>query len=267
MTFKNKIKSCSLIAALSLSTIAIFSNSSLTAKAENPINTSSLAPITYNGQNMFVAKMSYYDIYSDSEVGTSSTPQTIDHALDFKYNNFTKFNIKMMNLMKYNSASECPAKYPMYQGRQSLSVKDNGAIYSATDNSVNKNSNFWVGANHGQVGNGTYAAQGLVDSKLSYDSSGECYMTQSNPTNGKSSKVPYFDKEFLTTNKHDNSQLSLGNVRENISFPFRTETQDGITYYEFDSAKDTVRFNSSGKLEYKGTSDAEKVKDRYGKGG
>ena len=77
--------------------------------------------------------------------------------------------------------------------------------------------------------------------------------------------LPYFDKKFLTTTKFDNSQLSLGSVKENVSFPFRRVEKNGITYYEFYSSQDTVRFNNNGQLDYLGKDNkAQQVLDAEG---
>jgi fibro-slime domain-containing protein len=91
---------------------------------------------------------------------------------------------------------------------------------------------------------------------------------QSNKNTGKSAKVPYFDKAFLTSNKHDNSQLSLGSVKEKVSFPFRRVDKSGVTFYEFYSSKDTVTFNNNGQLNYLGlNANGQQVLDPHGNPG
>lgn len=233
--------------ALSRSSASVIKRST-EAKAQN-----SLSKVTYNGEDMYVAKSTFYDYRSDSEVGTSATPNEIKNAKTASLNNFGQFNTKLMNLMKYNVASECPAQYPLYQGKHgyTFTPSDMKNFYTYKDEEALAKSNYWLAANNGQIGSN--ATQGLVDNKLKYGSDGTSYITQTNPSNGKSSYLPYFDKNFLTTNKFDNSQLTLGDVRENVAFPFRKTQKDGVTYYEFNSGIDTVRFNSNKQLDYLGS--------------
>lgn len=228
-------------------------SASVLKKSEEVKTTESLSKVSYNGEDMYVAKSTFYDYYSDSEVGTSSTPKEISDAKNENLNCFGQFNTKLMKLMKYNVESECPAQYPLYQGRHGFTFtpKDMNNFYKYKDEEFLKTSNYWIAANNCHFGSS--ATQGLVDNKLKYDSEGISYVTQSNPANGKTSFLPYFDKKFLTANKFDNSQLSLGSVKENVAFPFRKNEKDGITYYEFDAGIDTVRFNNNNQLDYFGT--------------
>ena len=252
------------ISSLSIAT-RTKSDASIVKNEKDTVSTSSLSDVVYNGKKMYVAKSTFYDYYSDSQVTSSATPAPITDGITKNMNTFSKFNTRLMELMKYNIAAECPAQYPMYQGDKSTAYADMADIFSLKDNSVNEKSNYWVGANYNQIGN--YATLGLVDSKLKTEG-GVTYLTQSNPANGKNSKVPYFDKFFLTNNKFKDSELTLGSVKENVAFPFRTVLSDGVEYYEFDSAKDTVRFNSNNQLDYLGENNkAEMVKDIYNNGG
>ncbi len=238
------------------------SSASIVKKYTEAKSNNGLTPITYNGEEMYVAKATFYDYYSDTQVGTSATPGEITDALDGSKNTFSKFNSKMMQVLHYNDSALCPAKYPLYQGRPGAK-SDMSNIYDPSSEQNTAKANYWVAAQNGQ--NTTAATQGLVDSSLSYDSNGECYVTQTNPSNGKSSYLPYFDKKFLTTTKFDNSQLSLGSVKENVSFPFRRVEKNGITYYEFYSSQDTVRFNNNGQLDYLGKDNkAQQVLDAEG---
>lgn len=209
----------------------------------------SLSPVTYNGEEMYVAKATFYDYYSDSQVGTTSTPLEITDAQDTSKNTFSLFNKKLFQIMKYGDSTLSPAKYPMYQGRAGI-FSDMSTICKSNDETFNTSNNYWVGANSPQ--GEASATQGLVDSKLLYTADGESHLTQSNPDNGKSANVPFFDKDFLTKNKFDNSELTLGSVKENVSFPFRRVIKNNTTYYEFYSNNDTVRFNNNGQLDYVG---------------
>ena len=226
------------------SSASVFKNTDNTTSSKK-----SLSPIKYNGEEMYVAKATFYDYYSDSQVCTTSTPLEIKDALDYSKNTFSLFNNKLFQLMKYGDAANNPAKYPMYQGRAGI-FSDMATICKPGNETFNTSTNYWVAANSPQ--GVASATQGLVDSTLTYTADGESHLTQSNPANGKSANVPFFDKDFLTKNKFDNSQLSLGSVKENVSFPFRRVTKDDVTYYEFYSNNDTVRFNSKGQLDYVG---------------
>ncbi|MBR6552162.1 MAG: fibro-slime domain-containing protein, partial [Clostridia bacterium] len=264
-TFTTSILIASFISSLiCLSKIseATKSSASVVKNSITAIQTNGLHSITYQGEEMYVANATFYDYHGDSEVGTSNTPNQISDGLDISKNTFSKFNKKLLELKKYGNPSECPAKYPIYAGAGAADADMAGICYPFTEE-VCKSSNFWAAANWGQIGGS--AIQGLVDKKLTYDSQGNSYITQSNSENGKSTKLPYFDKTFLTSNKFDNSQLSLATVRENVAFPFRRVDKNGIIYYEFYSSQDTVRFNNNNQLDYLGYNNtSEQVKDAKG---
>ena len=231
-----------------------------TASSENP-----LKPIIYNGEEMFVAKSTFYDYHSDSEVGTTSIPNEITEAQNYSKNTFELFNMKLFNLMKYGDAAQCPATYPMYQGRHVASGLMTN-IYKPGDEAANTATNYWVAANSPQ--GIASATQGLVDSKLTVNTNGESILTQTNRANGKSAPVPYFNKSFLTSNKFDNSELSLATVRDNMSFPFRKVVDHNVTYYQFQSNKDTIKINSNNEVEYLGYNNSSvQVKDTHGDAG
>ena len=62
--------------------------------------------------------------------------------------------------------------------------------------------------------------------------------------------MPYFDKNFL---KNTVNNIPIGEVKENVGFPFREITSgERKGYYEFDSEKDVVCFNtfSTNQLDY-----------------
>lgn len=241
------------------------SSASIIKKYNETSSDGSINTINYNGEDMYVTNATFYDYYSDSQIGSSSTPNKITDALDNSKNTFSKFNNKIMALLHYNDAALCPAKYPLYQGRPG-GLSDMINIYNPSDENVASKSNYWVAAHSGQ---GTAAAtQGLVDTRLKYDTYGNRVITQSNPANNKTSILPYFDKKFLTTNTFDNSQLTLGKVIENVSFPFRRVIKNNVTYYEFYSSKDTIRLNSKNQLDYFGTDNKnEQVLDAQGNPG
>ena len=230
--------------------------------------------ITHESKDRYVANATFYDYYSDSQVGTGNTPLAITDALKSAsivetkaVNTFQKFNNQLLKTMNYGDAAKTPTTTPLYQGYfvNLMGEKQTGGIFSTYKPSLNKASGFKMSA-HGGITK-CFVEQGLVDSRLTTDSKGNTYITTSNSKNGQSAKLPYFDKEFLTSTTFENSELTLGSVKENVSFPFRQEQVKNVTYYEFDSSKDVVRFNEDGELEYKGTSASEQVKDAKGKAG
>lgn len=235
-------------------------------QADEKAGTNGLTPVKGpDGKDMFVVNSTFYDYYSDSQVAGAkgNTPGAIndgvygtkDRATD---NSFSKFNT--MLLEKSYTGTYDPAvsyKLPLYCGLffgdQNNSV--NGDFYYKADSgrALNAAKKFWLGANSSQRGGGTLGnytdvnavTQGLVDNTLS--ASGN--VTQE----GKN--LPYFDKSFLAGTNFTGTSLPLGEVKENVSFPFRTVVKDDVTTYEFDSWYDTVRFNSSNQLDYKGYND------------
>ncbi len=230
--------------------------------------------ITHESKDRFVANATFYDYYSDSQVGTGKEPLAITDALKSAsyvetkaVNTFQKFNNQLLKTMNYGNSKKTPTKTPLYQGYfvNLMGEKATGGIFSTLKPSVNKASGFDMSA-HGGITK-CFVKQGLVDNRLSTDSKGNTYLTTSNSKNGKIAKVPYFDKELLTSTTFDNSELTLGSVKEKVSFPFRQDQVKNVTYYEFDSSRDVVRFNEDGELEYKGTKASEQVKDAKGKAG
>lgn len=257
--------------ALIMSIISIWKFGDLTRSSASVIKKSSTADVeaalpsvVYNNEEMYVAEATFFDYYSDSQIGTSEVPGQITDGKISNLNTYSQFNKKLLELMNYGDEKLSPAKYPLYQGKQGykFGATDMAGIYWPNSEEDNAISNYWLGANNAQVGRN--ALQGLVDSKLTKTSNRETYITQSNPDNGKSAYLPYFDKKFLTTNKYNNSKLSLGEVKERVAFPFRKVDKDGVTYYEFDSTIDTVRFNENNQLDYMGENNtSEQVLDIF----
>lgn len=255
--------------ALVMSIVSIWKFGTLTRTSASVIKKSTTADVeaalpsvVYNNEEMYVAEATFYDYYSDSQIGSSEVPKPITDGKISDLNTYSQFNKKLLELMNYGDEKLSPAKYPLYQGKQgyNFNATDMQGIYWPNCEEENAKSNYWLGANNAQVGNN--ALQGLVDSKLVKTSDRQTYITQSNPDNGKTAFLPYFDKKFLTTNKYNNSKLSLGEVKERVAFPFRKVDKNGITYYEFDSTIDTVRFNENNQLDYLGENNkAEQVLD------
>ena len=75
--------------------------------------------ITHETKENYVANATFYDYYSDSQVGTTSTPNAITDALKSSKNNvntFQLFNNVLLKTMKYGDATQSPTKNPLYPG-------------------------------------------------------------------------------------------------------------------------------------------------------
>lgn len=214
-------------------------------------------------EKMYVVKSTFYDYYSDSQITAEATPGNINDAITSGKNTFEKFNKRLLQDKKYGDESQSPATWPLYEGLffSKQPSANNGEMYFFDDENASKNfdTNFWLAANHTQTTATSAATQGLVSSKL--DANGN--IIQSNTSNSKSCVLPYFDATYLTTTKHTGSNLSLGEVRENVAFPLVTSEKNGAVYYSFDSAKDTVSFNLEKQLDYQGQNNKQ-VKDSNG---
>lgn len=253
--------SCSLLVT-SLSGVGFALATNSTAQSSGAKSSSQNLDTVINpdtNEEMFVVKSTFYDYYSDSQVegASGTTPGKIDDGVygtdDRATNNsFTKFNTVLYNTCDYDDLSL--DRYPLYCGLffgdQNSNV--NGNFYYKNDSGSNIAKNFWLGANSSQKGGGSLgihaninaATQGLIDNTLNADGN----ITQAN---GRV-VLPYFDAEYITSTKFENSKLSLGNVTENVSFPFRTVEKNGVKTYEFDSKYDTVHLNADGTMEYLG---------------
>ena len=228
----------------------------LVIKKDNEVTT-----IKQHDADIMNVKAEFYDYYSDSQVNRSATPGPITDA---RYSGAHGiFNRRLLSVMKYANPAQSPTKYPMYLGNF-LSGSSGPAyegIYYKNERDCEK-SNFWMAANHGIFA--TCATPGLVDSKLSHIG-GESCITTTNPDNGRSAILPYFDKSLLrNTSISPGYRMSMGEVRENIKFPFRKRMDRGVAYYEFDSRMDVVRFRNENTLEYVGTDDSQWVHDNGG---
>ena len=249
-----------LVTSISGAGFALATNS--TAQADGANSTKKLAAVTNpdTGEEMFVAKSTFYDYYSDSQVKNAkgATPGAIDDGVygttdRATENSFVRFNNVIYSAMNYGD-SAVQTRYPLYCGLffGDQNSNDNGDFYYKNSDSSNLAKNFWLGANSSQKGGGTLglkatinaATQGLIDSTL--NANGD--VTQASGTE----VLPYFSKEFLTSTYHENSKVALGSVTENVSFPFRTYDDNGVTAYEFDSRYDTVHMNGNGQLDYLG---------------
>ena len=106
-----------------------------------------------------------YDYYSDSQIGSSSTPGAITDGRYSGYHGY--FNRKLKAAMKYGNRNHTPTRYPMYLGnflKTSSGPSYEGILYP-TDEEC-KESNFWRSANSGVYS--TVATPGLIDNRLTF---------------------------------------------------------------------------------------------------
>lgn len=253
--------SCSLLVT-SLSGVGFALATNSTAQSSGAKSSSQNLDTVINpdtNEEMFVVRSTFYDYYSDSQVegANGAKPGKIDDGVygtkDRATNNsFTKFNTVLYNTCNYGDISL--DRYPLYCGLffgdQNNNV--NGNFYYKNDSGSNIAKNFWLGANSSQKGGGSLgihanvnaATQGLIDSKLNADGN----ITQANGAE----VLPYFNASYLTSTTFEKSDLALGKVTENVSFPFRTVEKNGVKTYEFDSKYDTVHLKENGTMEYLG---------------
>ena len=59
-----------------------------------------LPDVMYEGNKMFVAKSTFYDYYSDTQVGDSATPGKITDAINYQKNTFGKFNTRLLEKIR-----------------------------------------------------------------------------------------------------------------------------------------------------------------------
>lgn len=270
-TFRNKKpkRVVAFLATLSLLAVSITGISKSladTSESAEGVTSSFSLPHVLNpdtNEKMYVVKSTFFDYYSDSQITAEAVPGVINDAITSGKNTFEKFNRRLLEDKKYGDSSQSPAIWPLYEGLffSKQASANNGEMYFYDDANASKNfeTNFWIAANHTQTSTVSAATQGLVYSKL--DDNGN--IIQSNANTSKSCVLPYFDATYLTSTKHTGSNLSLGEVRENVAFPLVTTEKNGAVYYSFDSSKDTVSFNAEKQLDYQGQNNKQ-VRDSNG---
>ena len=212
-------------------------------------------------------KCTVFDYYSDSQVNSSATPGEITDGICFPENGFTRFTRALLDSKKYADPVDSPAKYPLYIGQFAYGCFGGENVdfvkmaFKTYDGEAEDfETNYWLSANTSSTNDTRTVTMGLVDTYL--DDNGN--IMQSNENTGKSGILPLFDKTFLSTTKHRNSELPLANVKEGVNFPLLVNNIDGVDYYSFNSAEDTVRFNGESNFVYQGKN-TNSVLDKSGK--
>ena len=214
----------------------------------NPV--SAMPSTLPTGSNIYYINATLYDYYSDYELNNykdftnnrRSIP-TNDNVSDNKYRHWVTFR-QFDQALSDAYGNGC---IQLYTGHFQPNWSDWGYPYSDIAGILNlngydpSNQNGFMSTNNSWMGNDmsrghTYdAAQGLVNSSL--DSNG-------NIQRSSGGVLPYFDAGFLGggNSKH----AVIGNVYNNVAFPFSKEIIDGVEYWHFDSKNTTLSLRSDG---------------------
>lgn len=206
-------------------------NASYNSKTAVPDST-----ITGNS-NLYPIDATFYDYYNDDEIQKGW--QNINYESNHARVHFTKNNQwywwagywePFQYLNKKIASHDSGVNYPLYFGNfygKSDGYTGEGASNLKNFNNKANNSNN-IGGTHKSVA-------GLTGGTL--DSDGDIVYATNNGYNS-TTKVPFFDSSFLSSNK-------VGSV-VNSKFPMRKETTNGVTTYYFDSTsgKDNVWLNN-----------------------
>lgn len=181
--------------------------------------------------NMYNVPVTYYDYLSDNELSKGrGSIETTDYG-NSNVNGWITFTGFNKVLAQYYE--DKGVDYPLYFGNLLGAGKSNGsprghevdnhikdlrAIYPNYEYKVN-NSNYFDNSDRAT------SATGLVYNQLT--ESGDLQLREG-------VLAPFFDKDFLETEKYENSTYTLGQTFES-RFPFREVDDNGVTYYEYDS--------------------------------
>ena len=189
---------------------------------------------------MFHVPVTYYDYLDDNEIkhGWKDNTQHYGNTVD---NGWTVFGLFNKELAIYGSKHNQIT--PLYFGNLLSSDKTTSKRGSEVKGHIEWLKSFYSPYNY-SANNSNYlsdfhdSAQGLVYNTL--DTNGNLQIQ-------KGFRAPWFDENFLNQIPTSSGETYVDTLGKTISsrFPFRTVTEDGISYYEFDSnnAKDNVRYN------------------------
>lgn len=206
-------------------------NASYSSKTANPDST-----ITGNS-NLYTIDATFYDYYNDDEIqkGWRNINYESNHAsVHYTKNNnwywwagyWEPFQYLNSKIAEHDSSVNYPLYFGNFYGKNDGYTGEGSSNLKNFNNKANNSNN--IGGNHKSVA-------GLTGGTL--DSNGNLvYAT--NAGYNSSTLVPFFDANFLSSNK-------VGSVVQS-KFPMRKETVSGVTTYYFDSTsgKDNVWFNN-----------------------
>lgn len=250
-----------------------------------------IASKTFNrADNVMYVDASFYDYYTDYEVnGSNRDTNTAGFSVNHDtWVTFRKFDTALSDYYRNNGV-----KIPLYVGHFQPSwdgfgfqFKDAGlSLYGFLDGqaygTTSTDQKYFMSVNNSHmdsssnVNNGpasglyAYAAQGLVSKSLSGDK------LMSVTKSGGTAALPLFNAAFLNGSNSQNKKL--GDVYENVSFPFTKQDVDGVDYWVFDSAVTTLEMkkdssasdayfleNVGNNRKYKNLDSASAEKSEYG---
>mgnify|MGYP003265509922 CR=1 FL=1 len=204
-------------------------------------------PFVQDQDTMYV-NSTFYDYYTDYELNGNNRDD-YSGANGTSQRNWVTFRHFNQALSEYYRTNE--VSIPIYTGHFQLNNDRNQFQHIADtlnlfgwSNDPNSNDYKWFLSTNNSVlnvkgdddDNGTpfydYAAWGLVNGSLNQD---QLY------TSDNEALEPHFNKEFLLGDNSINTKL--GEVYENVEFPFTKEDEDGdgVSYWTFDSAETTLQ--------------------------
>lgn len=203
------------------------------SKAESPVTT----PKNNSSQEIISFDSTFYNYKYDNEIYHNRRDQGAQSCYDGGVVPFGAFDTQLSNYYQNNNV-----KVGIYTGN----------FYNYYGGLVSKKIEFpgyWYFRWSANIANRhvPYDAvcQNIVsDSLKNFDVSDYASGTLMSATSsGGTVNMPYFDAEFLSQKVNG---VTIGEKKEHISFPFRKVTSGSKKgYYEFDSEKDVVRFNTS----------------------
>ena len=214
----------------------------------NPV--SAQAGTLPTGSGIYYITATLYDYYSDYELNNykefSNNRKSIpvnDSVSDNKYRHWVTFR-QFDQALSDAYGSNCIQLYTghfqpeingwEYQYKDIAGILNLNGFDSSNQHVFMSTNNSWMG--YDMTTGHTYdAAQGLVNSSL--DSNG-------NIQKSSGGVLPYFDAGFLGggNTKH----AVIGNVYNNVAFPFSKKIIDGVEYWHFDSKDTTLALRSDG---------------------
>ena len=204
------------------------------SKAEGGSTSTVTVPNNHtSGQNIIYFNSSFYNYKYDNEIDGKEGNQGAESCYDGGGVPFGKFDTQLSNYYQNNNVKVgiyTGNFYNYYGGLASKKIEFPGYWYFRwSANIANRHVPYDA------------VCQNIVANQLDV-TRGTLQCEKNDPDTGTVA-MPYFDKNFL---KNTVKNIPIGEVKENVGFPFREITSgERKGYYEFDSEKDVVRFNTS----------------------
>lgn len=209
-------------------------------------------------ENVLYLNSTFYDYYSDYELNGKnrieyplSVVEGSSEAEKFaSHRNWVPFRQLSQAMSSYYATNKVLADNTIYTGHYQPNVTNWGYPFSDIGDTLglrgweteDNKKNFLVNNNSVKSRGSSdtdfyrYATQGILDNNL----------YSGNPVMNETTTIlPHFNEEFLAGENSKNAKL--GEVYENVAFPFTKVDRDGngIYYWSFDSAATTLRLNSN----------------------